>query len=201
MGHIGRFGCIAVLACVALAAESAGSRFEHYRQALDRCRFLVNESRTREAERSCREAVRLAGRLPAAAKRERIIANSLAAQIYLDLGLPEDAFNFADPASKLAQTSLPATDTLRGAVRYQRARCDEGLGRLEEAQEGYRAAVRDLDAAVRHAANAPQRKASAVTLRDALQSYSQLLSAEGKTEQAAALASQLGTARQTAEKP
>ena len=61
--------------------------------------------------------------------------------------------------------------------------------------------VRDLDTAVRHAANAPQRKASAVTLRDALQSYSQLLSAEGKTEQAAALASQLGTARQTAEKP
>jgi tetratricopeptide (TPR) repeat protein len=201
MGHIGRFGCIAVLACAALAGESAGSRFEHYRQALDRCRFLVNESRTREAERSCREAVQLAGRLPAAAKRERIIANSLVAQIYLDLGLPEDAFNFADPASKLAQTSLPATDTLRGAVRYQRARCDEGLGRLEEAQEEYRAAVRDLDTAVRHAANAPQRKASAVTLRDALQSYSQLLSAEGKTEQAAALASQLGTARQTAEKP
>lgn len=201
MGHIGRFGCIAVLACAALADESPGSRFEHYRQALDRCRFLVNESRTREAERFCREAVELAGRLPAAAKRERIIANSLAAQIYLDLGLPEDALNFADPASKLAQTSLPATDTLRGAVRYQRARCYEGLGSLEEAQEDYRAAVRDLDTAARHAPNASQRKASAATLTDALQSYSQLLSAEGKSEQAAALARQFPIARQTAKKP
>jgi tetratricopeptide (TPR) repeat protein len=195
MWRIGRFGGIAVLACAALAGESAVSRFEHYRETLDRCRFLVNESRTSEAERSCREAVQLAGRLPAAAKRERIDANSLAAQVYLDLSLPEDAVSFANPASKLAQTSLPATDALRGTVRYQRARCYEGLGRLEEAQREYRAAVSDLDTAVRNAADGSQRKASAVTLRDALQSYIQLLSAEGKSEQAAAIAKQFGSPR------
>jgi tetratricopeptide (TPR) repeat protein len=195
MWRIGRFGSIAVLACAALAGESAASRFEHYRETSDRCRFLVSESRTSEAERSCREAVQLAGRLPAAAKRERIDANSLAAQVYLDLSLPEDAVSFANPASKLAQTSLPATDALRGTVRYQRARCYEGLGRLEEAQREYRAAVSDLDTAVRNAADGSQRKASAVTLRDALQSYIQLLSAEGKSEQAAAIAKQFGSPR------
>ncbi|MGH9694331.1 MAG: CDC27 family protein, partial [Bryobacteraceae bacterium] len=135
MGHIGRFGCIAILACATLAGESAGNRFDRYRETVDRCRFLVNESRTREAEHSCREAVKLADRLPSAAKRERIDANSLTAQVYLDLGLPEDAFSFANPALKLAQTNLPGTDTLRGTVRYELARCYEGLGRLEEAQE------------------------------------------------------------------
>lgn len=200
MRHIGRFGCIAIVACASLAGESAGARFEHYREAADRCRFLVNESRTREAEHSCREAVTRAGQLPAAAKRERIDANSLAAQVYLDLGLPEDALSFAGPASKLAQAGLPATDMLRGAVRYQLARCNEGLGRLQEAQQDYEAAVRDLDTAVRRAGAPSQRKASA-TLRDALQSYRQLLSAEGKNDQAAAIAKQLGAAAEPTGKP
>ena len=145
-----------------------------------------------------RQSIR--GELPAAAKRERIAANSLAAQVYLDLGLPEDALSFAGPASKLAQASLPATDMLRGAVRYQLARCNEGLGRLQEAQQDYEAAVRDLDAAVRRAGAPSQRKASA-TLRDALQSYRQLLSAEGKNDQAAAIAKQLGAAAEPTGKP
>lgn len=198
MRHFGRFGCIAIVACASLAGESAVARFEHYREAADRCRFLVNESRTREAEQSCREAVTRAGQLPAAAKRERIDANSLAAQVYLDLGLPEDALSFAGPASKLAQAGLPATDMLRGTVRYQLARCHEALGRLQEAQQDYEAAARDLDAAVHRAPS--QRKASA-TLRDALQSYRQLLSAEGKNDQAAAIAKQLGEAAEPTGKP
>jgi tetratricopeptide (TPR) repeat protein len=185
MGRIGRFGCMAILACPVLAGESAGCRFDRYREAVDRCHFLVSESRTREAENSCREAVKLADRLPAMAKRERIDANSLTAQVYLDLGLPEDALRFAGPASTQAQTSLPSTDTLRGRTRYQLARCYEGLGRLDDAEQNYRAAVRDLDAAVRHAGDASKRQASTVALRNALQSYRQLLSAEGKSEQAA----------------
>lgn len=185
MGRIGRFACMAILACPVFAGESAGGRFDQYREAVDRCRFLVSESRTREAEQSCREAVKLADRLPASAERERIEANSLTAQVYLDLGLPEDALRFADPVSRLAETSLPATDTLRGSVRYQLARCYEGLGRLEDAERNYRAAVRDLNADVRHTADAAQRKAASAALRNALQSYRQLLSAEGKGEQAA----------------
>jgi hypothetical protein len=201
MWHIGRFGWVAILAGATLTGQPAGSLFDRYRGTLDRCRFLVNESRMREAEGTCRQAVKLSGQLPSAAKRERIAAGSLAAQIYLDLGLPEDALRFAGPASTLAQTGLPATDILRGVTRYQVARCDEGLSKLESAEQNSQSALRDLNAAVLHASGASQRNASEAALRDAAQSYSQLLSAEGKSDQASAIAKQFAAVQPPARKP
>lgn len=200
MEHIGRLASVVIFVCASLAGQSARDSSNRYREALDRCRFLVNESRTREAEHACREAVKLAGQLPASATRERVAANSLAAQVYLDLGLPEDALTFAKPASQLAEASLTTVDVLRGTVRYQLARCYEGLGTLREAEQAYRTAVVDLEAAARHAKDASQRKAAATPLKNALQSYRQLLSAEGKNDEAAAVGKQLGAAGKPAPK-
>jgi TonB family protein len=117
---------------------------ERYFKEADKCRSLLKEQKSAEAEEVCKAAVPIADQLPASQGLTKMLAYENVGHALMAQRRFQDALDFYARSFSLAQTAVKETDAELGWAYRNLALANHGLGNLDMARELYGKAEKTL---------------------------------------------------------
>jgi TonB family protein len=145
----------------------------------DKCRALLRANQYSDAESSCRTAVELAEKLPAARQNERRSAYALFGHSLLNQKKFSDALIPYQQELTIAQGSLRPYEAELGYAYHDRALALLATGDLQQSRSDYENAVSTLEQARDHIGSPFLKNEYSGTMKTVLQEYAVLLRRSG----------------------